>query len=52
MKNDDYDDVVKSYSDALDKAVVDHDAFNGIDELSDNITIAIQNSSDKKIPTK
>ena len=50
MKND--DEVVKSYFDALDKSLEDHNACNGIDELSDKITIAIQNSSEKTIPTK
>ena len=44
LKND--DEVVKSYSDALDKSLEDHNACNGIDELSDKITIGIQNSSD------
>ena len=30
----------------LDKSLEDHNACNGIDELSDKITIGIQNSSD------
>ena len=50
LKND--GEVAKCYSDALDKALEDHDACNGIDELSDKITIAIQNSSEKTNPQK
>ena len=45
LKNN--NEVVKSYSDALDKALENCSSFDDINELSDKITTSIQISSEK-----